>query len=299
MTTSENKIFMKISQWYDKKVTYWMAVVFLEKTNKAVGHFAKALIGFILLDIYLNVAIAGAGNIFLQLLLVAGFFPALFILLKWTGLEGYRDVGIRFHRKWTRNLLLGFGIGFVFWLISYLLSWGFGAFEITGVKPFGESIVTIVLVLGTFFIGSFFNDIITRGYIFAQLKDRIPVVWIFVISIVVYSFDDIWNEGFSLSNTLFSVLIGLSLTYAFYKSGSIWANTGIHWGLNVCYGLFNGTLGQDNGGIFNKTEFHVTSLFLEAKSYIIPLLMFLFVLAVWKRPSSVEKEVPNQTSHII
>ncbi|WP_197277462.1 CPBP family intramembrane glutamic endopeptidase [Bacillus sp. FJAT-27245] len=268
----------------------------MEKTNKAMRHYAKAFIGFILLDLYLNVAIAGAGNILLQLLLVALFFPILFTLIKWTGLVGFKDVGIRFHRKWTRNLLIGFGTGFSFWLISYLLSWRFGALELSGVKPFGQSILTIGLVLGTFFIGSFFNDIITRGYIFGQLRHRIPALWIFVISIVVYSFDDIWNEGFSLSNTLFSVLVGLSLTYAFYKSGSIWATTGIHWGLNVCYGLFNGTLGQDNGGIFYLTTNHSDSLFLEVKKYLIPFLMFLFVVAIWKVLDSKSKDIPQGES---
>ncbi|WP_316570176.1 CPBP family intramembrane glutamic endopeptidase [Neobacillus sp. YIM B06451] len=266
------------------------------KTNKAIWDYAKAFLGFILLDVYLNVAIAGAGNIFLQLLLVAGFLPLLYLLLKWNGLVGFKDVGIRFHQKWTRNLLIGFGTGFSFWLMSYLLSWGFGSFELTGIKPFGESVAITGMVLGTFFIGSFFNDIITRGYIFAQLRNRIPVHWIFVISIVAYSFDDIWNEGFSLSNTLFSVLVGLSLTYAFYKSGSIWATTGIHWGLNVCYGLFNGTLGQDNGGIFNLTSNHSASLFLEVKNYLIPLLMFLFVMAIRKKLDSRSNDIPQGKS---
>ncbi|WP_181884589.1 CPBP family intramembrane glutamic endopeptidase [Neobacillus piezotolerans] len=268
----------------------------MKKTNETTIHFIKALAGFFLLDVYLNVAIAKSGNMVVQLLLVSGFFPLLYLLLKWTRLNGFKDAGIRFHEKWRSNLAIGFGTGFCFWLISYALSWGFGAYEIRGVKPFGESILTVGLVLGTFFIGSFLNDIITRGFIFAQLRGRVPVMWIFVISIAVYSFDDIWNEGFSLSNTLFSILVGLSLTYAFYKSGSIWANTGIHWGLNVCYGLFNGTLGQDNGGIFYLSEHHITSLLLEAKNYLIPFVMFLFVVVILKKLDSRSKPFPEAPS---
>ncbi|RHW41645.1 CPBP family intramembrane metalloprotease [Neobacillus notoginsengisoli] len=166
----------------------------------------------------------------------------------------------------------------------------------TGVKPVEESLLTFGMVLGTFFIGSFLNDLITRGYIFAQLKNLLPVPWIFAISITVYAFDYIWNEGFSLSNTQFSVLLGLSLTYAFYKSGSIGAATGIHWGLNVCYGLFNGTLGQDNGGIFYRSEHHHSSFLLESIGYIIPILMFATVLAVGKMIWSSGKNIPAQNS---
>ncbi|MBS4205010.1 CPBP family intramembrane glutamic endopeptidase [Lederbergia citrea] len=128
-----------------------------------------------------------------------------------------------------------------------------------------------------FFISSFLNDIIIRGYIFGHLKDKINGKWIFIISILIYAFDDSWNEGFSLSNTLFSIALGLSLTYSFYRTRSIWADTGIHWGLNVCYGIFNGMLGSSDGGVFIITENANPSILLEAISYIIPLLMFIFL----------------------
>ncbi|OCA83194.1 hypothetical protein A8F94_18950 [Bacillus sp. FJAT-27225] len=249
----------------------------------AKRNYAKALIGFTILDVYLNAGIAGAGSILIQLLLVAGFFPVFYFLLRWTNLNGFRDAGIDFHPSWSRNVVIGFGTGFGFWLTMYTLSWILGGYEITGIKPLSESLLTIGLVLGTFLIGSFLNDLITRGYIFAQLKGRIPLPWIFTISIAVYSFDDIWHEGFSFSNTVFSILLGLSLTYAFYKSGSIWMTTGIHWGLNVCYGLFNGTLGEANGGIFIRTEPASSSFLLESIRYFIPALMFLFVVVLLKR----------------
>ncbi|OIK16476.1 hypothetical protein BIV60_04165 [Bacillus sp. MUM 116] len=108
------------------------------------------------------------------------------------------------------------------------------------------------------------------------IKERIPVKWVFIISLILYALDDSWNEGFSISNTLFSLILGLSLTYAIYKTGSLWADTGIHWGLNVCYGIFNGTLGSSDGGII-KTMYEPQSMFLEMISSIVPLFMFLFV----------------------
>jgi hypothetical protein len=47
--------------------------------------------------------------------------------------------------------------------------------------------------------------------------------------------------------------------------------------------LFNGTLGESNGGIFYRTESASSSFLLESVSFIFPALMFLFILAIGKR----------------
>ncbi|WP_156424400.1 hypothetical protein [Bacillus sp. FJAT-27445] len=62
---------------------------------------------------------------------------------------------------------------------------------------------------------------------------------------------------------------------------------------------FNGTLGQDKGGIFYRTTHNSTSLFLEAKSYLIPLLMFLFVVAIWKKLDSGSKALQERQSNLM
>ncbi|MCK6257104.1 CPBP family intramembrane metalloprotease [Fictibacillus sp. KIGAM418] len=142
--------------------------------------------------------------------------------------------------------------------------------------------MSFFFVFFTFFIGSFLNDIIVRGYVFGHLRDKINEKWIFLISVLLYALDDSWNEGFSLSNTLFSLVLGLSLTYAFYRTRSIWADTGIHWGLNVCYGIFNGMLGSTEGGIFITADNPNPPPFIELISYILPLLMFLFLYSFRK-----------------
>ncbi|MBS4174744.1 CPBP family intramembrane glutamic endopeptidase [Bacillus sp. FJAT-49736] len=240
-------------------------------------YYLKVLLGLILLDIYLNVFIAKTSNIVIQLLLVILFFPLLKIILKATKLNSFKSIGIVFHQKWKKNLIIGFSIGFTFWLIKYAIVYSFHGFEIVSVKNVTESLIAFFFVFFAFFIASFLNDIIIRGYIFGHLKKRMNGKWIFIISLFLYAVDDSWNEGFSLSNTLFSLAVGLSLTYAYYRTQSIWVDTGIHWGLNVCYGIFNGMIGSSDGGIF-VTAFHPhPSIFIELISYFIPLLMFLFL----------------------
>jgi hypothetical protein len=95
---------------------------------------------------------------------------------------------------------------------------------------------------------------------------------------LLYALDDYWYAGFSLSNFIFSVILGLSLTYAFYKTGSIWANTGIHYGLNVAYGLFFGMVGSPGTSVFMVKEAVNESLLSEILYYLIPSMMFFTVL---------------------
>ncbi|ULT56909.1 CPBP family intramembrane metalloprotease [Neobacillus drentensis] len=254
-------------------------MLFLKKRNY---FYFIVILGFVLLDIYLNVFIAKTSNIVFQLLLVILFFPLLKVILKGTKLNYYKNIGIVFHPKWKKNLIFGFSLGFSFWLIKYVIVYLFNGFEIVGVKNFTESLILFFFVIFVFFIGSFLNDIIVRGYIFGHLKGKLNGKWIFIISILIYVLDDSWNEGFSLSNSFFSLVLGLSLTYAFYRTNSIWADTGIHWGLNVCYGIFNGMLGSTDDGIFITVDNPNPPIFLEIISYIIPLLMFLFLYSFRK-----------------
>jgi hypothetical protein len=66
---------------------------------------------------------------------------------------------------------------------------------------------------------------------------KLPPFLIALISIIVYSLDDFWNGDFTVINFVFSIILGCSLTDAFYHSKSIWADTGLHFGLNLAYGL--------------------------------------------------------------
>lgn len=259
-------------------------------TIKKIGYFFIPIIGFIVLDLHLNLLIAKSTNIFFQIGFVILFFPLLFVILKLTKLNSFKEIGIHFHNRWFKNLAIGFSIGFSFWIIKYGIEYVLNGFEIIGIKNFPDSLVTFFFVFFAFFIGSFLNDIVVRGYIFGHLQSKINTKWVFLISILIYALDDSWNEGFSFSNTLFSLLLGLSLTYAIYRTGSIWADTGIHWGLNVCYGVFNGMLGSKDGGIFITMNNQHSSFLLNNIGYIIPLFMFLFVFLIRKKFTIVENK---------
>jgi membrane protease YdiL (CAAX protease family) len=264
-----------------------------------INTFIKAVIGFIALDFYFVFVPNLLMNPFLQFGALLVFFPLAYLIVKWVGLNSLRGIGLVFHPGWLKNFFFSFGIGFCFWMLMFGIQMLSGDLQWNGIREPSELLMPLLMVIVGFFMGSFINDLIIRGYIINLLKGKLPVGWIFTISILVYALDDYWYAGFSLSNFIFSVILGLSLTYAFYKTGSIWANTGIHYGLNVAYGLFFGMVGSPNSSIFIVKETVNESLLSEVLYYLIPAIMFIVVLFVIRFYSNCNHKKPISNSLII
>ena len=259
------------------------------------------IIGFIFLDLYFNLAVNGLSNMYLQLAAILLFFPLAHFIASISGIGGLKALGLSFSNGWKRNFAYSFLIGFFFWGLMYAARYWAGAIDITGVKPARDAIMPIMEAIVGFFLGSLINDLIVRGYVFGLLKDRLHTGWVFTISILIYALDDYWHESFSLDNFIFSVLLGLSLTYAFYKTGSIWADTGLHFGLNMAFSLLYGLSQKAGSGIFIMKEAVHTPLLAEQLPNIFSLAMFLFLLAVIKfyNNHSIKKDLHSGASKSI
>lgn len=251
------------------------------KKNIVIG-----VVGFVILDLYFNLVPVKLINMYFQLATILLFFPLASFITKVAGLGGLRDIGLYFHKGWGRNFLFSFLIGFSFWLIWYGIDLIIGTTEYQGRKQGMQVIMPLMQILVGFFLGSFINGIIVRAYVITLLKDHMKISWVLSISIFIYAFEDFWYAGFSWSNIIFSVILGLSLTYAYYKTGSVWADVGIHFGLNVAYGLFYGLVGNKDSRIFQIEETGRESFLSSVNPFVIPLLMFLFLLWVLKKYES-------------
>lgn len=261
-----------------------------------ISKLIKAVVGFLALDVYFVFAPSLLSSPFLQFTAYLVFFPLAYSIANWVGLNGLKGMGLLFHQGWLKNFILSFGIGFSFWMVMFGIQLISGDLKWNGIREPSELLMPVLLIVVGFFIGSFINDLIVRGFIINLLKDKLHVGWVFTISILIYALDDYWYAGFSLSNFIFSVILGLSLTYAFYKTGSIWANTGIHYGLNVAYGLFFGMVGNPGSSVFIVKEAATESLVSEVLYFLIPALMFITVIMSIKFYTHYTKEkndIPN------
>lgn len=222
----------------------------------------------------------------MSLLYAVVFFPVAHYISKLSGMNGLNDLGVNFHRGWERNLKIGFGIGSIFWLVMELIFLSYNSLFIVGMKSFSAGTFFMVQAFIGMFLSSFINDIIVRGYVFARLKHKVSNISLLLISALIYVLNDSWYEGlgFSLYNSIFSVALGLTLGYVFLRTGSLWATTGVHWGLNVVYCIFYGIPGHENeGGLLIVERYFVNSFFINNLSVIVSVLMFAFVLLFYKR----------------
>lgn len=260
-----------------------------------ITNFIKATVGFLILDMYFVFVPTFFQNPFIQFGGLLAFFPLAFFIAKWVGLNGLKGMGLIFHRGWFMNFINSFLIGFCFWLLMFGIQLVSGDLQWNGLRNPTDLLMPILMIIVGFFFGSFINDLIIRGYVINLLKGKIHIRWVYTVSILIYALDDYWYGGFSLSNFIFSVILGLSLTYSFYKTGSIWANTGIHYGLNVAFGLFFGMVGSPGTSVFMVKEAANASLLSELLYYLIPSLMFitvLFIIRFYSQNNNGKNDVP-------
>ncbi|MBS4201372.1 CPBP family intramembrane metalloprotease [Bacillus sp. FJAT-49732] len=244
--------------------------------------FITGILSFFILDLYFNVTTHFINfNIFIQLISILLFFPLASFIAKLNGLQGLRGIGM-VREKWPKYFTASFLIGFGCWAFMYVTYHIAGKFEINGVKTGLEAWWIIGQIIVGFFLGSLINDLVTRGFLISILKGKIPPLAIATISILVYALDDFWNGDLSILNFVFSVVLGFSLTYAFFKTGSIWASTGIHFGLNMAYGLIFGLSGQYGDGIFLMTKGNIHSFLNTTILLMAAALMFVIVFLYYR-----------------
>lgn len=210
----------------------------------------KFLVSYFILAFYFNyIPILFPMSDIVYLLHLLLFFPLAYMVSRILTKSGLETYCIGFFQGWKKNLSMGFLFGFSAWSILFVLYFILGKYEFTGINLSSDTPMIIIAILVGFGLGSFISDMIVRGLVFYYFKE-LPIVYIMMIAIAVYVLDDIWYAGLSFQNTVFSCALGLSLTYVFYRTNSIWASAGIHIGLNVVYGLFFGVSGKAGEGIF-------------------------------------------------
>jgi membrane protease YdiL (CAAX protease family) len=249
----------------------------------------KILIGvtvFLLLNLYFNVMTHFISNTIIQLICILLFFLIAHYAVKLVGLPGLKGLGLVRSKKGLQYFLFSFLIGFGCWTSMYVVYWNLGKFDITGTKTGLEALWIGFQVLVGFFLGSLINDLITRGYIINLLSGKLKPLVIGCISIFIYSLDDFWNGELTIMNFVFSLILGCSFTYAFFKTGSLWANTGLHFGLNVSYGLFYGLSGNYGAGIITTSEGGIHPITNQLVVLSAATVLFIIVYVVYRKPRS-------------
>jgi len=76
-------------------------------------------------------------------------------------------------------------------------------------------------------IGTFQEEVLDRGYFFANLH-QLGFAWMFLTSNIIFSITHIPTKGFHPIELLIHIVTGIGYGYVYYKSGSLWLSTIVH-----------------------------------------------------------------------
>lgn len=169
------------------------------------------------------------------------------------------------------TFLRGIFLGVISLIFIIMLLIIFGAIKFNGINHNINCLFFILYLFG-FLIQSTMEELICRGYILHRLKERIPIVFVILISILFFSighFSKLFDEG---------IIIGIIGILNLFLIGSIWAITtlkdkniysaiGFHFIWN--FALFN-IIGLNLSGIESANsifKFTVVDPFLTGSSY--------------------------------
>lgn len=171
---------------------------------------------------------------------------ALFPFVAWWG---SRSLGFSGMRAWYLDArpgwwqLLGLGlllaVAVKFAAVALGTHTGVYSFAWTGAAPGGAMAGALALLAFSTFIASLAEDILTRGLVMRAFP-RLAARWIFIpVSAALFVLNHIYrlHKGPVEWLTLFS--FGLAYAAALYRTRTLWAAVGLHWGWNLANGLLD------------------------------------------------------------
>jgi uncharacterized protein len=229
----------------------------------------SAVIGFVALFIEYHLPeffdafwIAAVGKI--------GFIILAYLIARIHGFTGLAGFGLG--RKNLFHLFPGWVLGITTYLSVLFISMKFNFIEISlegTFQGFWKNLPTIMIMTA---VPSIAEDILTRGYLFAHLDNRVSKRSFVALSAILFYLNHIWRITESIDTAFYLLCMGLTLAYAVIFSGSLWLAFGIHWGSNLTYELTRTMIPMQE---FNPAAVH----------YIFGLLLLtvMFVLILFKK----------------
>jgi membrane protease YdiL (CAAX protease family) len=147
-------------------------------------------------------------------------------------------LGIGFHESWKLNLVAGFSIG------GFLL-----ILVVAGAKLFGEFQLDwapytnpgrMVLTLGILIVAAAFEELIFRGYPMQVLMKGMGPWPAMLIMSTLFGLLHARNPNSSILGVFNTIVAGLMLSLAYFKTRSLWFPYGLHLAWNVGTGLVVG-----------------------------------------------------------
>ncbi|HJQ31462.1 MAG TPA: CPBP family glutamic-type intramembrane protease [Pyrinomonadaceae bacterium] len=197
--------------------------------------------------VYERLFVEGDVGFIIQSVLI--FTPA--ALVGWACARGFEDLpwralGWALHHGWLRDALAGLLVGGVSIALAALVGAVFGGYRFGLNSPGTLNVVAVARTLVTsglvFLLGAAAEEMLFRGYPLQTLMRSWPL-WVALLPVSVpFAVVHLWNPnvvpGFTFANT---VLAGVWLGVAYWRTRSLWFPLGVHTGWNWVQGAFLGS----------------------------------------------------------
>ncbi|MFJ7725319.1 lysostaphin resistance A-like protein [Neobacillus sp. NPDC097160] len=234
----------------------------------------KALIGFIVLFAAYHTSEVLGNQPVLILSCFLLFFVIAHIVAKLLGENGISAFGLQRHTGSSKTLFTGYLLGLLFYGGSMVVSVITGEISFEGIFSIQQIILPLLGMILLTFLSSASEDILTRGYVFKYLPQKISMTVLVVISSVVYVLNHIWRIDDGYTQWIMLFLMGLTYAIPFAVTRSLWFTIGCHWGWNTV-SLFKSQIG-------NMSDFKIIDHTTDW-TYIITMLFFLLFVVFYSR----------------
>ncbi|HCY90483.1 MAG TPA: hypothetical protein DHV17_09520 [Chitinophagaceae bacterium] len=163
------------------------------------------------------------------------FFVSAWLIARWQGYGGLSAWGMLFRRKELRYVWIGLisgGFIYTLWFMSSLLFQMEAIVHFPGWRKGLE--LFFLFGLGSF-LSSLSEDVLTRGYIYRHVNNRMNPALLIAFSSIVYLFNHIYRLGDGPWVWTYLLIIGFFLMLAMVRTGNIWLTLGLHWSGNLLY----------------------------------------------------------------
>ncbi|HMU47848.1 MAG TPA: CPBP family intramembrane metalloprotease [Chitinophagaceae bacterium] len=234
-------------------------------------HYKSFITGFILLFIVYHLP-EFFSLFWLMAVCKIGILLLAYVIARWQGWKGLGGFGLALKDKWAAGLLTGLGTGILFFSLSLFFSTALKYVRVTAVEPVQVIAEQMPMILLMTVFPSIAEDILTRGYLYGHLRNKVKApAWI-TISASVFLLNHIWRLNEHPAVLLYLFLLGLVLAVAVWIKGNLWLAFGIHWGSNLAFEFSNAFVKTSA-----EVHYHEDTFMLAASWFL--LLMILLISA--------------------
>jgi uncharacterized protein len=193
-------------------------------------------IGFLLLFLLYQIAEANGQellkipgkpySIFLGFALV---IPVADLVARWQNAPGLSAYGLGLQPGWWQDYLVGLGLGLTIQSLLEFVGIKLGLRQVSGFHFSLRALLTSTLwILFANFPAAAAEDLITRGYLWRYMAASPLLVFMFCSTLVYTLNHSLRLLTRPITDWYYIPLIGLTLAYALYQTGSLWLVIGLH-----------------------------------------------------------------------